>query len=273
VPAPTGAPPHLGAKDGAAAAKPEAPSPPAPKINPGDLPPDHPPIDADEGAQVSIQWLGHACFYIYSPGGVAVVTDPFDPKATGLPAPSTGAHLITVSSDTPAHNDANQVHAFQDESGKPLPKPVVQGTEAREKDVHIVPVPTVGGATGSNRNYAYVIEAGPLRIAHLGAIGRPLDPAQAKAFGPIDILLVPVGGQGLSPKQAADVVQQLNPRIAIPMSYATPEMTGPEARLRPIADFVAACPFAVDRKEYDVMMFSRSSLPPKTEVWTLQYRR
>jgi L-ascorbate metabolism protein UlaG (beta-lactamase superfamily) len=239
---------------------------PQTQVNPDDLPPDHPPIVTDEKSQVSIQWFGHSCFYLFSPGGVAVVTDPFDPKATGLAKPGTGAHLVTVSTRSPEHNFPEAVHAFQGDT-----KQVVHGTEVRRGDTHIIPIPTRGDRSDTGANVAYVVEAGPMRVAHLGDIGGILTPQQVQAFGPIDILLVPVGGDGLSPKQAVEVCKQLNPRLVIPMAYSALGMEGPAAKLRPVDDFIAASPFAHTAKDADIMMISRPDLPASTEVYTLRY--
>jgi len=244
---------------------------PTPPVRPEELPPDHPVVNADPSTQVSIQWLGHSCFYIHSPGGVTVVTDPFDPKATGLPAPSMGAHLITISADDPRHNNRQAIHAFQGET-----QTVVRGTEARQGDLQILPVSTYrdpAGGSREGRNTAYVIQAGPMRIVHLGDLGHTLNPAQVKALGAVDILMVPVGGDGLSPKDAVTVAKQVNPKIVIPMAYSTSSMSGADARLRPVDDFIAASPYARTEKEADVMILSKSELPASTEIYTLRYGR
>lgn len=242
----------------------EAPAPPAdPTANPSDLPADHPEIlQADEGTQVTLQWLGHACFYLHSPGGAAVVADPFDPKSTGLQPPSTGAHMVTVSSGDPQHAFTGAVRAFEGEK-----KEVVRGREARLKDLRVVPFPT-----GPNR-YAYVYETAGLRIAHLGDLEWPLSAEQLKRLGPVDILLVPAGGQGVTPKQAVEMAQALAPKIVVPMAYSTSGMQGPDARLRPVDDFIAASPYAVTNKDLDTILIARSELPASTEIYTLKFRR
>lgn len=240
-------------------------TPPKPKVNPSDLPPDHPEITTDETTRVGIQWLGYSCFYVHSPSGVAVVTDPFDPKATGLRAPDTGAHLVTISSPTPQHSFVQAVHGFKDESTlNPLDLKVVRGEATRQGDTQIQPVP-VGDST------AYVIQSGALRIAHLGAIRQPLSPAQIKSLGAVDILMIPVG-EGLTPKQAVEITKALKPMIVLPMAYSTSDMEGPAAKLRPVEAFISASPYAVTRKDSDVMMISKSDLPTDTEIYLLHHR-
>jgi L-ascorbate metabolism protein UlaG (beta-lactamase superfamily) len=238
-----------------ATATPQEPDRPAPP----DLPPDHPPISSSGGPQVSLQWFGHACFYIHTPGGVAVVTDPFDPRATGFRAPETGAHFVTVSAEDPAHAFTRAVHAFQGDARR-----VIRGTEVRRGDLRILPVPTGGG------NTAYVFEAGEFRIAHLGRLAAPLTAEQARRIGRPDVLLLPAGGEGISPEQAVALAKALRPRVVIPMAYAVEAFTGPDARLKPVDAFIAASPFAVTAKSEDIILFGKAELPPSTEVYTLR---
>ena len=223
---------------------------------------------ADEKTQVSIQWFGHSCFYIHSPGGTAVVTDPFVPAATGLAPPGTRGHLVTISTQSPEHNAAASVEAFRADT-----KQVVHGTEARRGDLKVVPVATSG--PGGARNFIYLIEAGAMRIVHLGDLRGPLTPEQIKALGSVDILLTPVGAPpgtpGPSPKAMVAIAKQINPRLVIPMAYSTSTMEGHAAKLRPVDDFVSASPYARTDKDADVVLLSRAELPASTEIWVLRY--
>lgn len=239
-------------------------TPPKPAVNPGDLPPDHPPIIADEGTQVGIQWHGYSCFYIHSPGGKVVVTDPFDPRAAGLPAPGVRGHLVTSSFADSRHGYVPGVQPFLDEATlKPLPLQVVSGQPRSQGDLRVMPVNTPSGL-------AHVIEAGALRIAHLGGVRQPLTRVQIAALGKVDILMIPVGG-GLTPKQAVELTKAINPAVVIPMEFATPDMEGAAAKLPPADAFISASPYAVTRKDSDVMLISKAELPESTEIYLLRY--
>jgi L-ascorbate metabolism protein UlaG (beta-lactamase superfamily) len=62
-----------------------------------------------------------------------------------------------------------------------------------------------------------------------------LSEEQLERLNRVDILLVPVGGKpGLSPEQAGVVIKQIEPKMVVPMSYAT---KGLKRRLAPVADF------------------------------------
>jgi hypothetical protein len=245
--------------------------PPPPEVRQEDLPPGHPPVSSPEGTQVSIQWLGHACFYIHSPGSSAVVTDPFDAVALGLSPPSTGAHLVTVSSDGPAHSFTSAVRPFQGDTQE-----VVRGKPAQRGDLRLAPL-LAGKSGAGGENVAYVIEAGPLRIAHLGDLRGPLDDAALRALGSIDILMIPAGGEGLSPRSAAEVCRKINPRIVLPMAYRPVGMDagapGLVGKLSPVEEFIKASPYAVTRKDTDIILLSKRDLPSGTEIFLLQYRQ
>ena len=68
-----------------------------------------------------------------------------------------------------------------------------------------------------------------IKVGFLGALDRPLSAQEIEALGPIDILIIPCGGQNvLSATQAAEVVAEVEPRIVIPAyvdaeKYGTPD--------------------------------------------------
>ena len=66
----------------------------------------------------------------------------------------------------------------------------------------------------------HCLRAGGLSVVHLGDLGHLLSEEQAAALRGCDALLIPVGGTyTLDAAGAAAVVQQLQPRVVIPMHY------------------------------------------------------
>jgi L-ascorbate metabolism protein UlaG (beta-lactamase superfamily) len=244
------------------------PTSPKTLVTPADqnaLPPGHPKLSTgDEKTQVSLQWLGADCFYIQSPGGVAVVTDPFDPKTVGLPAASIGAHLVAVTAETPEHDAVDTVHAFQGAE-----KRVLHGEATQQGDLRVTPVRL--GAGSATDTFAYVIDAGALRIAHLGGARGTLSADQIKQLGAVDILLLPVGDGSLTPADAVTIAKAVNPHLVIPMAYSTPSMPDSARKFRSVDAFVKASPYPRTDRDADVMLVSKADLPPKTEIWTLRY--
>lgn len=72
----------------------------------------------------------------------------------------------------------------------------------------------------------YRIEVGDVRVAVLGNITPKLVEQQLEDLGVIDILIVPVGGGGLTldATSAAGIVRQVDPKVVIPTHYADPQL-------------------------------------------------
>lgn len=68
----------------------------------------------------------------------------------------------------------------------------------------------------------YRIEAGEFRVALLGNIYEKLTEQQLEEIGLIDILIIPVGGNGytLDATGAANLTRQIDPKIVVPIHYA-----------------------------------------------------
>ncbi|MDO8487951.1 MAG: MBL fold metallo-hydrolase [bacterium] len=165
---------------------------------------------------MEFSYLGHSAFKLKGKTAT-LVTDPYDAKVGKFPKDTT-ADIVTVSHD---HFDHNQVKLI---SGSPF---VIDS--AGEYEVKGVSVVGVGSwhdnSGGSERgaNVLYVIEMDGLRICHAGDLGHKLTDPQLEALGSLDIVLLPVGGTfTLDAKQAAEVVQQLDPWIVIPMHHQQP---------------------------------------------------
>lgn len=166
---------------------------------------------------MDITWFGQACFKLRGKQAT-VVTDPFDPKFTGIKLPTTSADIVTVSHTHQDHNFAKGIE------GTPF---VVKGPgEYEVKGVYVVGVQTFhdreqGAQRGQNVAYAITIDT--ITVAHLGDLGHKLGNDQLEALGNIDVLLVPVGGTyTIDAEKAIEVVAQIEPKVVIPMHYKIP---------------------------------------------------
>jgi len=165
-----------------------------------------------------ITWLGHSAFKLQDKlgsDGITVTTDPFDSDFTGLKMPSFEADIVTISHD---HKDHNNVKAIRKE-----PFIIDSAGEYEYKGVYIEGVDSwhddeQGKQRGSNIIYRISFE--DLVVTHLGDLGHALDAKQIEILDGTDILLIPVGGHFvLDAKKAVEVINQLEPRIIIPMHY------------------------------------------------------
>ena len=161
-----------------------------------------------------ITWYGQSCFKIQS-GETVIFTDPFA-KEIGLTPPRGQANIVAISHN---HFDHNNQEAL---SGDPL---VVEGPgEYESKGINIKGILSFhDDKEGKERgvNTIYVIEMEGIKICHLGDLGQSkLAAEQVEKINGVDILLIPVGGTyTIDGETAVDIINQIEPRIVIPMHY------------------------------------------------------
>jgi len=167
-----------------------------------------------------ITWYGQSCFKIQS-GDTVLFTDPFD-KEIGLTPPRSQADVVTVSHN---HYDHNNREAL---SGEPL---IVEGPGEYEiKGVEVRGIFSFhDDKEGKERgaNTIYVIEMEGIKIGHLGDLGQSkLTAEQVEQIDGVDILMVPVGGTNtIDGETAVDIINQIEPRLVIPMHYKIPGLS------------------------------------------------
>lgn len=171
---------------------------------------------------MKIRWYGHACFLMESENETKVLIDPFD-GSVGYEVPELTADIVTVSHDHYDHNYTEKVQGnptiIKDAAQYEIQGIKIQGFPAFHDDVK-------GAERGPN--IIYVFEMDGLRICHLGDLGHLLSNSQLEEIGPIDILMVPVGGTfTIDAKQAVAAIEQLEPKLAIPMHFKTPAISMP----------------------------------------------
>lgn len=154
---------------------------------------------------MKLTWLGHACFLLEQED-FRIVIDPYT-GVEGYPELRTSAHAVYCSHQHHDHNAVDQVTL--------LPK--------RSSPFTIREVPAFhddqGGAL-RGENMIRVFTAGSVSVAHLGDLGHPLSPAQQEAIGPVDGVLIPVGGfYTIDAGGAKAVCEMLHPRWVVPMHY------------------------------------------------------
>jgi len=88
-----------------------------------------------------------------------------------------------------------------------------------------------------NGNTIYTIEVEDIKICHLGNFNqKELKEDQLERIGEIDILMIPIGGNGtIAAEDAVNIINQIEPGITIPMQYAVP---GLKIKLDPLDNFL-----------------------------------
>ncbi|RLF19322.1 MAG: MBL fold metallo-hydrolase [Thermoprotei archaeon] len=212
-----------------------------------------------------IRWLGHACFAVEGEG-LIVVTDPHDGRALGLRAPDVKADIVLVSH--PHYDHADGI----DLVSKPDTK-VYESFEGRDeyKGVKIVGVrayhdKSYGEIRGEN--YIYVFELEGIRFCHLGDLGHVLEKEQLDSIGKVDVLFIPVGGVfTIDAEEAKEVVEQLKPRLVIPMHYKIPGLNLP---IEGVERFTRGMK-NVEVLDTDTIEITKETLPTETKVVVLKY--
>ncbi len=84
------------------------------------------------------------------------------------------------------------------------------------------------GGARPPKNTAFIIQLEELTFCHLGDLAdAPLSPEELTRIKDADVLLVPVGGNcTINATQAAAIVAQVEPKLIVPMHYATDETRG-----------------------------------------------
>jgi L-ascorbate metabolism protein UlaG (beta-lactamase superfamily) len=185
---------------------------------------------AAQGKKVTLRWFGQSFFQLETDGGKKLVFDPHLISELGL-RNDIKADVIVISH---LHNDHNSVEAVVDNKSARVFNGLKESAKGRTQEwvkidekVGVFDIRTVGtyhdSANGMTRgkNTIFIVKADGLTFCHLGDLGHELDPATVKLIGPIDVLMIPVGGvYTINGEQAKKVTTALNPRLyAIPMHF------------------------------------------------------
>lgn len=171
---------------------------------------------------MTITWYGFSCFKIEEKtqaGEVSLVIDPYAAEDGHKLPRNLAADVLVSSHDHPRHRNFEAVSGI---SGA-APFIITGPGEYEVKDVFVTGVSTYhdlveGKEKGANTmNY---ITVGDVHLLHLGDLKHALEEKHLEEFHNIDVLFVPVGGGDvLNAKQAVEVINQIEPRIIIPMHY------------------------------------------------------
>lgn len=213
---------------------------------------------------MEISFLGHSSFKIRGKTAT-LVTDPYSPQMVGLKFPKVEADIVTITHQHEDHNQKDQV------LGSPF---VVSGPgEYEVKNVSIFGISSFHDSSeGSERgqNTLFLIEMDGIRIAHLGDLGYKLSDRQLEELNGVDILLVPVGGiYTLDPRQASEVISQLEPKFVIPMHYNFPGLNSAVfGKMSTVEDFLKEMG---EKGQYlPKLQISREKLPEETQIIVLE---
>ncbi len=208
---------------------------------------------------MDIVWLGHSCFQVRS-GGTTLLTDPFGetPQAIQDTPP---VDIVTISHWHPLHA------GYQELPGSPR---VIRGPgEYETSNIYIRGIGTPYRNPEDQRqiNTVYLIEAEGLTLCHLGSLTEIPSSRQIEELGKADVLFVPVGGKDtINHKQAAEIINLISPRVAIPMHYRT---NGADEQLEPLGSLLKEMGVK-ELEPVSKLSLTRSNLPQEIRLVALK---
>jgi hypothetical protein len=217
---------------------------------------------------IEIKWFGHSFFQITSSQGTKIITDPFG--AMGFPMPEVWPHVVTVGREHGNHNNVGLA-----KGNSVILRGLKDGGEdwaqinTTFRDVLIYNVPihqrTAPGYGASFKGSAFVFEMDGLCILHSGDLSEPFNEDQIELIGHVDILLQTIGGvYTIGPEGAKQVIEQLKPKIVVPMHYWY-QMN--------VLDRFTDGPRKVRSLNTNLFTVSKDTLPKETEIIILKVLR
>ncbi len=206
---------------------------------------------------MEIRYFGHSFFRLKGKE-ITLATNPFD-ASLGLKVSPQTADIVLFSS--PAKTELRKI------INKPVSRDetfvIDNPGEYEVGDVFIL-----GFSEGKTTFYVVTID--DLRLVFLGGLSKKLSDKQIEEVDGIDVLFLPVGDREklLAPKQAVEIINQVEPKIIIPMSYQIPSL---KLDLATLDSFLKE----VEQEQkfpLDKLLVTKDKLPLEKEVVVLNAR-
>lgn len=208
---------------------------------------------------MQITWYGQACFKIQS-GDVTIILNPFD-KRVGLNAPRGKADIVLVSNDSldaaERYPDAGFVISGAGEYE--IKEVMVKGLSFFYTDEDAPKKP-------KRKATVYTLNIEGITICSLDNAGKQEIESILDKIGEVDILMAPVGGSyvidgekfpALDAESAMKVINEIEPRIVIPMCYQIPKL---DVKVESVDKFLKAIG-AHDVSATDKLTIKKKDLP------------
>ncbi len=230
------------------------------------------PTSTERSSSVTVDYLGH-CSFLWATGeGVRAVIDPYRNNEAAnwflRDFPAVEADVVMT---THSHFDHDAVELV---AGRPT---TLRGSgRFQRRDIIIEGVADLHARREDREplaNVIFTVEVGGVRFCHMGDNRSSIASEALDAIGRVDVFMVNVDDSChlLSYEEVQRVIQQLKPRIVVPMHYLVPGLTSPESTLRNIESWLESRS-NVREIEAGPVSFSVESLPAQQETWILTPR-
>jgi L-ascorbate metabolism protein UlaG (beta-lactamase superfamily) len=204
---------------------------------------------------LQIKWFGQSCFEVKS-NNQTLIFDPYS-SMIGLSLPKLSADIVLVTHNHPDHNNSSEISGIGEKKLFVIISP-------GEYEISGIKIDGVSSFHDKNqgaergKNTIYIVDLEDIRICHLGDQGALLTDEELEEIGEVDILFVPVGGTyTINASEALEVINQIDPRIVIPMHY---NISGVASKLDGIEKFASQEKIA-DLEGKDILEIKKNDLP------------
>jgi hypothetical protein len=212
---------------------------------------------------MNISWLGSG-FVRLEYKNLSIAVNPYTEVETGVKPPRFKFDLAVLSK-------------LEDVATNPYVKNVdntqfilAGDGEIEKNDVFILgfSMNQEGNTPKAKNGNIFVIKGEDISLAYLGCLPEgKLTSAMLDKIGTVDILLVPVGdGDSLSESEAIEAINDLEPKIVIPINYALPNFKNKLDSLDKFLKTYGKEPSIRDKK----ISIKKSNLPPETLLYILE---
>lgn len=169
---------------------------------------------------MNIYWIGHSCFLIKTQLGKRILTDPFCTNIGYKPYKG-DVDVVTISH---MHFD-HSCTSYINKKAKILTDLVsYENTFCKINSFHTFHDNCFG--LKRDKNFIFKIICDDVTLCHLGDLGHLLSKETLEKLGNVDVLFVPVGEHiTLSINDLKKVIDDINPKIIIPMHYKTQNLS------------------------------------------------
>lgn len=191
---------------------------------------------------MDITYIGDSSFKLkYSK--ITFLTDPFDPKNSGIKFPKTEADVITLS----LKNTDLDINSLVKDYRKVIDGPgEYEMGDVSVIGLHVEKMEKLEEV--NERKTSYIFEGAGLRLLHLGNINCDLTSKDVDAIGEVNVLFIPVGGgDSIGSKVASEMVRSIEPNIIIPMHFKLDGSTGEINKLEPLENFLKEVELPVEK--------------------------
>jgi L-ascorbate metabolism protein UlaG (beta-lactamase superfamily) len=216
---------------------------------------------------MDIKFHGFSCISV-SGRKASVLVDPYSEEYAGLKLPKRAVDVVLANEadktvyglsnvdvdnshvfDWPGEYEGKEVNVVAVHAKKPV-KVLKEGEDVGKVNPEDEKVSTT---------LLFSFEVDGVRFAHLSNLSHKIDSTVTEQLGDIDVLFVPVGGNSvLDPKAAHSIVEDIEPRVVVPMYFNIPNS---KVHLGDVSEFFKEVGISDARKETVLKIKSRSDLP------------